>query len=535
MTRPPSWMPCLVAVSLATPLQAQEPVPASVELGVDTLRMEVGDTARVPIRILDAAGAVVDVQPFLIARAPRGAVIATREGQVIARLAGTWDVRVAVPNAPAARGDFTVVVRPSPVTAVAIGPDRERLYVGTTTMLDPVATDRRGTERTGIEVAWRSSDPAVASVDRFGQVQAHRPGRVTVSTEVEGVRGQRTFTVVENPVRTVLVELSADAARTGDVIHATARVLDARGRPVPDAPVSWSLIAEPVDSVIAASPAAEIDARGRFVAQKAGRYTILGEAAGRTARAMVMVTERDVAQQVRLVGHGAVRHVHSSDLWVWEGADGRDYAITGTWGGNGVAYFWDVTDPASQQLIDSVTVDARTVNDVKVSEDGGVCVISREGASDRRNGLVILDCSNPRDVSILSTFDDDMTGGVHNVFVYRNHIYAVNNGRKYDIINIEDPRTPRRVGVFELTTPGHAIHDVWVVDGIRSSLQRFGTDGVLKAVYYTQNDHGRLGFLEIRGLVSMTADPRSGDVFLLSKVDSKVVRTSPQPATALRQ
>ena len=34
-----------------------------------------------------------------------------------------------------------------------------------------------------------------------------------------------------------------------------------------------------------------------------------------------------------------------------------------------------------------------------------------------------------------------MTGGVHNVFIYDNHVYAVNNGRKYDVINIEDPAT----------------------------------------------------------------------------------------------
>jgi hypothetical protein len=114
-------------------------------------------------------------------------------------------------------------------------------------------------------------------------------------------------------------------------------------------------------------------------------------------------------------------------------------------------------------------VDARTVTDVKVSDDGRVCVITREGASNRRNGIVILDCANPRDVRILSTFDDGLTGGVHNVFVYQNHVYAVNNGRKYDIINIEDPRRPRRVAEFELDTPGHGVHDVWVVDGIAYS------------------------------------------------------------------
>ena len=62
-----------------------------------------------------------------------------------------------------------------------------------------------------------------------------------------------------------------------------------------------------------------------------------------------------------------------------------------------------------------------------------------------------------------------MTGGVHNAFIYENHVYAVNNGRKYDIINIDDPYNPRRVGVYELETPGHSIHDVWIENGIAYS------------------------------------------------------------------
>ena len=84
-----------------------------------------------------------------------------------------------------------------------------------------------------------------------------------------------------------------------------------------------------------------------------------------------------------------------------DGVDGRDYAVTGTWGvtassdpdfQNGAkAYFWDVTDPTDMKRIGEVQVDARTVNDVKVSEDGTLCIISREGASNRRLNHVGLD------------------------------------------------------------------------------------------------------------------------------------------------
>ena len=96
------------------------------------------------------------------------------------------------------------------------------------------------------------------------------------------------------------------------------------------------------------------------------------------------VVGRGVEREVLKVGKGVVSDKHTSDFWVFEGVDGRDYAVTGTWGADGTSFFWDVTDPANIKKIDSVKVDARTVNDVKVSQDGRISVIGREGASDRK-------------------------------------------------------------------------------------------------------------------------------------------------------
>ena len=128
-----------------------------------------------------------------------------------------------------------------------------------------------------------------------------------------------------------------------------------------------------------------------------------------------------------------------------------------------------MTDPADLKQIAKVTVDARTVNDVKVSADGRLCVISREGASNRKNGIVLIDVVDPSEPRIVGVFTDGLTGGVHNLFIYENHVYALSAGRRYDVINIDDPSAPRRVGSFELETPGHSIHDVWVVDGVAYS------------------------------------------------------------------
>ncbi len=62
-----------------------------------------------------------------------------------------------------------------------------------------------------------------------------------------------------------------------------------------------------------------------------------------------------------------------------------------------------------------------------------------------------------------------------------------------------------------------------VVDGIRSSLQAFGPAGELRAVYFSKGKE----FLDLRGLVTAAADPKTGEVYALSKVDSTIYRLKP--------
>jgi hypothetical protein len=255
--------------------------------------------------------------------------------------------------------------------------------------------------------------------------------------------------------------------RSGDVFTLTAIARDKNGNEVADAPIVYSFTGESYD--VSAAPSGLITQEGKFVADQPGLYVLNAVAGSAGASVTVSANNRNIAREIELTGRGSVNNKHTSDLWIWEGKDGRDYAVTGTWGADGTAYFWDVTNPASMVKIDSVKVDARTVNDVKISEDGTICVISREGASNRKNGLVIIDSSNPRDVSIIAEFSENLTGGVHNVFIYKDHVYALSAGRKYYSINIEDPTQPRIVGEFELNTPGHSIHDVWIHDGIAYS------------------------------------------------------------------
>jgi hypothetical protein len=310
----------------------------------------------------------------------------------------------------------------------------------------------------------------VAAVNRFGHVQFLSAGSTNLTATTGGVTATIAANVVANPIATMTLTAPVATARTGDVVRFRAAATGAGGGALTDVPVTYAVMAEPAPGILGVGATAQVDPDGTFVAERSGLYTVVATTGSHTATYAIEVTPRDVARNIELVGHGPVRDRHTSDLWVWEGADGRDYAVTGTWGAEGHAYFWDVTDKTKLEKIGEVKVDARTVNDVKVSEDGRVAVISREGASNRRNGFVIIDVSNPRaGLPILATFDDELTGGVHNVFIHKNHVYALSAGQRYDIINIEDPKNPKRVGRFELDSPSHSIHDVWVVDGIAYS------------------------------------------------------------------
>jgi hypothetical protein len=444
----------------------------SIELEPNEPTLQVGETQQFTAYYVDANGQRARDTSIVFFTRDRQAIPTTQAGRLTANAPGTHEL-IALRPATGEQGRLvhrmTVTVAQPAVADVVFAEAPAQMYAGTQLPLTVEARASNGRVRDDVTVQVESSDPSVATVDRLHRVEAQAPGTVTLTARAEGFEASHSVEVVANPVTSLELTGGADSARTGDVLdfEAIARAED--GSAVDDAPIQYAVRTDRTEP-IAPGATAEVGADGRFVAEEAGQYTVVATSGAHTATHTVSVTPRNLQGSIEVVGRGRVSDVHTSDLWVWEApADGRDYAITGTWGGNGEAHFWDVTDPANITAVDTVTVDARTVNDVKVSADGRTCIISREGASDRKNGIVILDCADPTDVSIITEFTEQLTGGVHNLFIYEDHVYALSNGRRYEIINIEDRANPQIVGQFALDTPGHSIHDVWVEDGIAYS------------------------------------------------------------------
>ena len=460
------------------------------EFGMDSLIMNIGESKEITIKLLDENGKLAQ-NPFYVfgerktlSVFPRisdstGIASVTLKAHKPGRLSLSTRT-ITVKREDRISANLIINVPYPPLDRIVFNQRPSKLYSGTSTPLSVEVFDEADLKRSELNVKLTSSNKDVAEFDILGNLETKKSGSTTISARVENLKESFKISVVKNPARKVTLSLDKEEIRTGDVISLNAKALNRSGRIINDIPITYSYLGQADYGEFALPAAGLITDDGRFVAETAGLYTLIASSNGYSAQKTIKVVPRDVKKQVKLVGHGLISDVLTGDLWVWAGVDkheGKDFAVTGTWGSNGEAYFWDVTDPSKMAIIDTITVDARTVNDVKISEDGRVGVITREGASNRKNGFVVLDVTDPYNVKITAEFNDDMTGGVHNAFIYDNHVYAVNNGRKYDIINIDDPSNPFRVGVFELDTPGHSIHDVWIENGIAYSSN--WSDGVV--------------------------------------------------------
>ncbi len=482
-----SMFAALVAVaSVASPGQAQEEGlrrgldVAEIRVSPSTVRVEVGQEASFDLLLVDAQGNPVEGALLRIGGNRRGFTL-VNDGEGIRGLqAGEYELIVSVALPPGTdRQPLTqrvpVVVTWPAIASIDVDQPSGVLLERTTVRLSASAHHADGSPRPEAQVRWMSSDPSVASVDRFGHVTGHAAGPVSISAESEGVIGTIEMSVAAFTGERIDIVGGAEVARTGDVLTFDAAIVDGAGSRLSSVPVDWGISFVPDDSIHAPG-ASGLVRDGKFVGEEPGQYTLTAGAGGLSARRVVDVRPRGVVQDVEILGQGAVNTVHTSDLWIFQGMDGRDYGVTGTWGGDGWAYFWDVTDPTNPVKTDSIQVDARTVNDVKVSPDGRYAALSREGASNRRNGVVILDLQDPAHPTIASVYDDGLTGGVHNMFAMDDHLFALSAGDKYVILDVTDIYQPTYVS--EYNHPESRIHDVWVHDGIAYSSE-WGTGVVV--------------------------------------------------------
>lgn len=476
-------LPAASAVAQVSPDAADNPDArvARIVVSPDTAEVTVGERAPLTFTALDADGAPVP-DAYL------GVYVGGSEigydpdaGEVVGLAPGRSSimVRVRVPNdRPIGYADViataTVDVRPARVDRLVLTPGTDRFFAGTGVPLAVQAfagPELRGAADETAELQWTSSDTTVLRAWP-GIAQAVRPGsaRLTV-TAPGGAAATLDVTVAPNPVKALslatALQPGAPSARVGDVVRITARTVDGGNRAVDGAFVTWSV--DPLDGQPFDATWHESEGPGTaaFVANEPGRYRITGRVGDAQGWSEIDVEPRPARRHIERIAHGVVPVGQATtDLWVFEGLDGRDYVYTGTYSGN-LMYAWDVTDPSAPVIVDSVVFDGRRVNDVKINEARSIAIVTSEHAANRQNGLTVLDITEPAHPRRLSHYAEGLTGGVHNTWIVGDLVYAVHYGtRALHIIDIADPEAPVEVGRWQLPNEDRFLHDVMIQDGL---------------------------------------------------------------------
>ena len=436
----------------------------SVALGEDLLLVAY-DARDQPVR-----GVVV--RPALESR------FAVLEGGYLRGLAeGTAELRMAILAPPASgtgppevrRFSALVAVVGRPVARVEIA-DPGRLLVGTVVGLQARAYTAAGDLRTSVAVEWRSSRPDLVTVDERGFARALHSGAAVVYATAEGVEGRFVLEVDESPV--AAVEVTGPArGRTGDVLRYRAVALDADGNGVEGVAAHYSVAAAGEGD----GHGALIYQDGGFVAERAGLYRVVATVGGRSGEAIVEAVARGVGADAQVVGRGVVPDRPTADLWAFTGTDGRDYVYTGTNSERMLA--WDVTNPANPTLTDFVEVDARAVGDVAVNAAGTFAAVTREGASDRENGIVILDLADPAHPVVEDDYKKGLKEGAARVLFADSLLCVVPTGsHELLILDASNPKDLEEVGRWGIERPGARLIDLRVADGL--AYLAYGPNGV---------------------------------------------------------
>jgi hypothetical protein len=446
---------CLTVALAVTPALSSAQV-STVEITPASGYATAGTTLKFNAVARDASGRVVPGARFGFFAAPFDVAFAEADGTVRMLRAGQAQV-FAVADGKV--GMATVTVTPKPPASVRLELEPPTVVVGGVTRAATTVLTDSNEPLTGANLSFQSLDPNIAAVDAAGVVTGRAPGTARIVATAGSARGEVAVRVIANPV--ARLEVSGPAtARTGDVVRFTARALDAQNHAVADAPVRWTV----------SGVGADVYADGAFVAERAGTYLVNAIVGDRLAAASITIAPRRHARRLERVFARPWKDVQIAEHWAV-----GDVLYVSTIGDR--IYTFDIRNPAAPVLVDSVLVDATVINDISTTADGSIGVLTREGASSRRNGIVFLDLADPLHPKVLSEFTQTVTGGVHSAYVDGRYVYATDDATgSLRIISFADPKNPKEVGRWEVAikgapaeggmAAGRYLHDVHVVDGL---------------------------------------------------------------------
>ena len=422
-----------------------------------------GESLQLHAQLFDAAGK--EVPNAKITFRPAGAPFegtVDSMGMVHSGATGTLAVTAIalLPGEKPVVSRFEIAMVPGPAAHIVISPRPTRLLPGQRLRLGAAVFSSANDQRAD-RVQFTSSSPNVVRVGADGALQAVRAGRATVTATVGAASAALPVEVVAENVASIEVQPASVEVRTGDVVRFKTVVKDAAGREIAGLTPSW--LFTPGKGII--------DPDGAFVAYEPGSYQVTASFGSRSADASIVAADRDVKRPVRVVGKLLRTAFPTSEVWIHPNGN---VAYLGTHLGGDRVYAVDISNPANPVVVDSIVVNAREINDMMTTPDGNYMVLTREGADNRKNGIVIADTHDPLHPKQISEFTDGVTAGVHSTFIlrqpkYGTHIFLTNDGTgALHVIDINDPYHPKQVATWapRQSEAGRMLHDIDVQDGL---------------------------------------------------------------------
>ena len=460
-----SILPLAVLLAAAA-VEAQSPEVARIVVSPAKPVMTAGDTLRLTGQALDAAGKPIEgVRVRFQAQGGRFEGTVDSLGLVQSGATGTLPV-VAVAVAPGYRPKlerFEVRMVAGPAAAITASHASVKLALGQRLRLTGQVVSRTNDLRAGDRISWKSSAPKVVRADADGMLLGAAAGKATLT----GTSGAATVALPVEVVAAQINSLELSPARVeirqGDVQRFTVVARDARGNQLQGLSTSWSF--SPGEGLI--------EQDGAFTGYTPGDYVVTASQGARSTQSVVRVSAREVRRPLTVVGRLPRTRFTTEEVWIHP--DGK-HAYLGSGGGGDVMVTIDISDPAKPVITDSIISNTRRVNDVMTTPDGKFLVFTREGASDRKNGIVICSLEDPAHPKVISEFTEGVTAGVHSAFVvtqekFGTHIFLTNDGTgALHVIDINDPYKPKEVAQWR--TPrnfgdaGRTLHDIDVQNGL---------------------------------------------------------------------
>src|SRR6202167_47246 len=462
-----------IAMAFVPKIKAQEvgapptpPKAQTVEVTPTNIQAHVGDKVQFSAVAKDAAGNVLSAKPMIWFAAPFDVAGADKEGLVVFHQPGEVTVGAVVAGKPG----FAHVTFVAPhVAKIDIAPVTQALLVGSTTVLSSNARSSNGDPRADTPIHWTSKAPAVAQVDESGMVTAKSPGTATLVATAGPANAEVSVPVVADTIQKIGIEPESTNAKTGDVVHFTLTAQGGKGAPIKDVFRSWTV----------GGPNATIYPDGAFVAATPGTYKVTASVGSHDAVASITVTPRNAEREIDVVAHIPTngpdgKPIQTSEEWIM---GSHLYVAT-------IAdriYDYDISDPSKPKALDSFKADARLINDVSTTPDEKVGVFTREGASTRKNGIVLFDPSDPAHLKVLSEYTETVTGGVHSAFINTHYVYITDDATgSLRVIDFQDTQHPKGVARWQVEhataasiagpmgpmSSGRYLHDLYVKDGL---------------------------------------------------------------------